>query len=57
MNKNGRPVTGNVRKHGYRVMLNDEENQRLDNLSKKTRKSKAEVLRLALLIYESLGDN
>lgn len=57
MNKNGRPKSENSRTQGYRVRLNDEEMDRLNSLSKKNRKSKAEIIRLALLIYEGLGEN
>ena len=56
MNKKGRPASGDARKYGYRVRLNDEENRRLDYLSKKNGKTKADILRTALLVYEAMID-
>jgi predicted DNA-binding protein len=55
MNKKGRPSSGEARKYGYRVMLNEEEEDRLERLSKEHKKSKADILRIGLLVYESMN--
>jgi len=47
----GRPKLEDSRSNQYRVRLNDEENRRLDYVSKRLDKPKSEILRLALSEY------
>lgn len=52
--KRGRPVSDESRKGQYRLRMNDEESDMLDDLSAKTGKDKADVIREALRIYSNL---
>ena len=54
MNKRGRPCNKDSRDNQYRLRMSDEEVEMLNNLSVKTCKTKAEILREALKMYHNL---
>ena len=54
MAKRGRPFKEDARKNQYRIRMNDDENNRLEKLSKSTGMGRADVIRVALEKYEEL---
>ena len=54
MNKRGRACNKDSRGNQYRLRMSDEEVEMLNNLSVKTHKTKAEILREALKMYHNL---
>lgn len=56
MGKRGRVRTDCARNRGYRIRLNDDENQILEDLSAETKLTKADVIREALKLYKKMQD-
>ena len=52
--RRGRPLKEGSLKKPYRLMMSDDMDTRLNNLSKMTGKSKADIFREAFNIYENL---
>ena len=51
--KRGRPVENSARNMGYRLRLTAEEAEKLEQLSKRTGETKADLLRKAFYMYEN----
>lgn len=52
--KRGRPVKETVRNRVLRVRVSDEEMDILDTIAEKTRMSKSNIIRAALILYYSM---
>lgn len=57
MNKRGRPRSESAKDGQYRLRINDEETSMLEEISARTGKSKADILRTSLKIYYGMTVN
>lgn len=55
MKKRGRPTKSNKRDDSYRIRLNAEEKQMLEQISEWSGLTKADAIRTALLVYYDLA--